>query len=238
MLAGCLALLAGAAMTLAAIETASAAAFLAGTAVAGAGSGTGFFLGAYRILTPLAGSGQRASLIAAIWIVFYLAFSVPVVIAGAAITHFGLHRTAVVYSAALTGAGRGGRGQLPVPQAPPGPGSTGSAGQPASRRRRHARTVTDDRDERDVGGRSPQREAERDRSRLAPRRPSGEAGGSPDLSLVGKKEHVMKAIAIDDFGAPPSLHDLPVPEPGEGEVLVRVRASSVNGFDVAVAGGT
>jgi len=58
-----------------------------------------------------------------------------------------------------------------------------------------------------------------------------------DLSLVGKKEHEMKAIAIDDFGAPPSLHDLPIPEPGEGEVLVRVRASSVNGFDVAVAGG-
>jgi hypothetical protein len=56
--------------------------------VAGAGSGTGFFLGAYRILTPLAGPGQRASLIAASWIVFYLAFSVPVVIAGAAITHF------------------------------------------------------------------------------------------------------------------------------------------------------
>ena len=54
-----------------------------------------------------------------------------------------------------------------------------------------------------------------------------------DMSLVGKKEHVMKAIAIDDFGAPPSLHDLPVPEPGEGEVLVRVRTSSVNGFDVA-----
>jgi MFS family permease len=101
MLAGCLALLAGAVMTLAAIETASAAAFLAGTAVAGAGSGTGFFLGAYRILTPLAGPGQRAGLIAASWIVFYLAFSVPVVIAGVAVTHFGLHRTAVVYSAAL-----------------------------------------------------------------------------------------------------------------------------------------
>src|SRR5271167_3116803 len=47
----------------------------------------------------------------------------------------------------------------------------------------------------------------------------------------------MEAIAIDDFGAPPSLHDLPVPAPGEGEVLVRVLASSVNGFDVAVAGG-
>ena len=30
---------------------------------------------------------------------------------------------------------------------------------------------------------------------------------------------------------------MPKPEPGPGEVLVRVRASSVNGFDVAVAAG-
>jgi hypothetical protein len=101
MLAGCLTLVAGAAMTLAAIETASAAAFLAGTAVAGTGSGMAFFLGAYRILTPLASPGQRAGLISASWIVFYLAFSIPVLIAGVAVTHFGLHRTAVVYSAAL-----------------------------------------------------------------------------------------------------------------------------------------
>jgi len=101
MLAGCLFLLVGAVMTLAATETASAAAFLAGGAVAGAGVGTGFFLGAYRILTALASPGQRAGLIAAIWIVYYLAFSVPVVIAGVATTHFGLHHTAEVYSAAL-----------------------------------------------------------------------------------------------------------------------------------------
>jgi len=47
----------------------------------------------------------------------------------------------------------------------------------------------------------------------------------------------MKAIAIDYSGAPPSLHDLPVPHPGVSEVPVRVRASSVNGLDVAVAGG-
>ena len=101
MLAGCLTLLAGAVMTLAAIQTASAAAFLAGTALAGAGVGMGFFLGAYRILTALADPGQRAGLVAAIWIIFYLAFSVPVVAAGVATTHFGLHQTAVVYSAAL-----------------------------------------------------------------------------------------------------------------------------------------
>jgi hypothetical protein len=101
MLVGCLFLLVGAVMTLAAIQTTSAAAFLVGTAVAGAGLGTGFFLGSYRILTALASPGHRAGLVAAIWIVYYLAFSVPVVAAGVATTHFGLHQTAVVYSAAL-----------------------------------------------------------------------------------------------------------------------------------------
>jgi NADPH:quinone reductase-like Zn-dependent oxidoreductase len=48
----------------------------------------------------------------------------------------------------------------------------------------------------------------------------------------------MKAIAIAHQGAQPTLvRDLPIPEPAEGEVLVRVRASSVNGFDLAVANG-
>jgi NADPH:quinone reductase-like Zn-dependent oxidoreductase len=47
----------------------------------------------------------------------------------------------------------------------------------------------------------------------------------------------MRAIAIHDYGRQPTLTDLPTPEPGPGEVLVRVQASSLNGFDVAVAGG-
>src|SRR5580704_17111503 len=143
MLVGCLTLVAGAAMTLAAIETASAAAFLAGTAVAGAGSGTAFFLGAYRILTPLASPGQRASLIAASWIVFYLAFSIPVVIAGVAVTHFGLHRTAVVYSAALAVLATAAAGSFlsrrrsPLrPAIPASPGLPAGAARPAPRRRR------------------------------------------------------------------------------------------------------
>jgi hypothetical protein len=42
---------------------------------------------------------QRARLIAAIFIVCYLAFSVPVVVAGVAVTHVGLHLTALVYCA-------------------------------------------------------------------------------------------------------------------------------------------
>jgi hypothetical protein len=75
--------------------------------VAGAGVGTGSFLGAYRILTALAGPGQRPGLVADIWIVLYLAFSVPVVAAGVATTHFGVRQTAEANSAALAAAAAG-----------------------------------------------------------------------------------------------------------------------------------
>ncbi|RJL27176.1 NADP-dependent oxidoreductase [Bailinhaonella thermotolerans] len=47
----------------------------------------------------------------------------------------------------------------------------------------------------------------------------------------------MRAVAFGGFGERPELTDLPVPEPGPGEVLVEVRASTVNGFDLAVLGG-
>ncbi|MFI9814494.1 NADP-dependent oxidoreductase [Saccharothrix variisporea] len=47
----------------------------------------------------------------------------------------------------------------------------------------------------------------------------------------------MRAVAFSEFGAAPALTELPVPEPGPGEVLVRVHASSVNGFDLGVLGG-
>jgi hypothetical protein len=100
MLAGCLTLVAGAVVTLAAIETTSAIAFLAGTAVAGAGFGTAM-LGAFRTISALAVPGQRAGLVAAYFIASYAAFSIPVVIAGIATTHFGLHRTALVYCAVI-----------------------------------------------------------------------------------------------------------------------------------------
>ncbi|MGK5550352.1 NADP-dependent oxidoreductase [Actinomadura kijaniata] len=47
----------------------------------------------------------------------------------------------------------------------------------------------------------------------------------------------MRAVVFNDFGETPALSDLPVPRPGTGEVLVRVGASSLNGFDLGAMGG-
>jgi len=47
----------------------------------------------------------------------------------------------------------------------------------------------------------------------------------------------MKAFAIDEFGQPGSLHDVPVPEPADGQVRVRVAAAGLNPFDNAVVQG-
>ena len=47
----------------------------------------------------------------------------------------------------------------------------------------------------------------------------------------------MRAFTMIDVDAAPALTDLDLPEPADGEVRVRVRAASVNGFDLAVAAG-
>ena len=48
----------------------------------------------------------------------------------------------------------------------------------------------------------------------------------------------MRAVIWNELGAQPALRDdLPEPTPGAGEVLVRVRASSVNPVDNAIAAG-
>jgi|HubBroStandDraft_6_1064221.scaffolds.fasta_scaffold126976_1 MFS family permease len=100
MLAGCLLLLAGLAVTFAAIAATTAAVFLAGTAVAGVGTGL-TLLGVNRSLIPLAPPGQRAGLVAAIFIISFLGLSIPALIAGVATAHVGLHRTALAYCAAV-----------------------------------------------------------------------------------------------------------------------------------------
>ena len=137
MLAGCLCLLAGMAVTFGAIATTTSPAFLIGTTVAGVGFGLAF-QGSFRMITALAKPDDRAGLVTAIYIVGYLAFSIPALIAGVATTHFGLHPTALVYSASLAilaaaAVGillfhRGGKPTRPAPARhalmPPGPCTT------------------------------------------------------------------------------------------------------------------
>ena len=99
----------GALITFAGILTRESAVLLVGTAVAGIGWGPAF-MGAYGAIVGIVGPADRAGLIASIYAVGYLAFSVPAVIAGIASSHYGLHDTALVYSvsvAALAAIGGG-----------------------------------------------------------------------------------------------------------------------------------
>jgi MFS family permease len=97
MLGGCLVLIAGAVVTFTSIELGTPAVFLVGTAVAGLGFGPAF-MGAYRAVVALAVPDDRAGLIAAIYVVSYLATGIPAVIGGIATSRYGLSRTAFVYS--------------------------------------------------------------------------------------------------------------------------------------------
>lgn len=41
----------------------------------------------------------------------------------------------------------------------------------------------------------------------------------------------MRAFAFDDYASPGSIHELADPEPGEGQVRIRIAAASINPFD-------
>lgn len=47
----------------------------------------------------------------------------------------------------------------------------------------------------------------------------------------------MKVFALSESGQPAQIHDVETPTPAAGEVRVRVRAASLNGFDLGVASG-
>jgi MFS family permease len=100
MTGGSVTLFAGVAVTFVAIATSTAPTFLAGTALSGVGFGLAF-VGAYRTTVAPAAADQLAGLVTAIYIASYFAFGIPAVLAGLASTHFGLHDTALVYSAAV-----------------------------------------------------------------------------------------------------------------------------------------
>lgn len=97
---GLSAMIAGVALALVALDAGSTGLFLLATAVAGLGFGPAF-AGAFRALSTRAAVAERGGLVSSILAVAYLAFSLPAVAAGAAVTQLGLRDTADVYGIAL-----------------------------------------------------------------------------------------------------------------------------------------
>ncbi|KFE57620.1 MFS transporter [Pseudomonas syringae] len=74
--------------------------FFVGTVIAGIGFGSGF-LGALRLLLPLAKAHERAGLMSTFYVLSYLAFCIPALIAGLSAHSFGLIATTNAYGSVV-----------------------------------------------------------------------------------------------------------------------------------------
>jgi MFS family permease len=97
---GLTALILGVALALLALNDGSTALFLLATGIAGLGFGPAF-AGAFRAISNRAPADQRAALVASVYVASYLAYSLPALAAGIAVTQLGLHEAANIYGAAL-----------------------------------------------------------------------------------------------------------------------------------------
>ncbi|MGI8333771.1 MFS transporter [Actinomadura scrupuli] len=97
-------LTAGAALALAGVEADSAALAGAGTVLSGVGFGASA-LACFGTLARLSAPEERGELFAVVYVIAYLAFSLPAVAAGFASTSVGLHTTAVVYGLGVVALG-------------------------------------------------------------------------------------------------------------------------------------
>ena len=100
LLAGALVFTVGVAGTIGALFTTWTALLFASSVVCGFGFGAAF-LGAVATITAGVAPGHRAGLLASIFVVGYLAFSLPAIAAGMAVGAFGLVRAAEVYGAVV-----------------------------------------------------------------------------------------------------------------------------------------
>ncbi|EPJ88128.1 MULTISPECIES: MFS transporter [Pseudomonas] len=90
----------GVAVILAAVNAGWLWLFFVGTVIAGIGFGASF-LAALRLLLPLAHAHERAGLMSAFYVLSYLAFCVPALVAGFSARTFGLIATTNVYGAVV-----------------------------------------------------------------------------------------------------------------------------------------
>jgi MFS family permease len=93
---GSAAIAVGALLFVFALAWSSVALFVLASIVGGGGFGTGY-LGSIRSVSQLAELRERAGLISAVYVVSYLAFSIPALVAGVLATHIGLRHTSFGY---------------------------------------------------------------------------------------------------------------------------------------------
>jgi MFS family permease len=93
-------LIGGVGVSLLGVWAGSIAILVTGSVIAGIGLGPAFsaFL---RTVTPLAAPEERGELLSATYVLIYLSFSIPAMIAGLAVTIFGLEATAYAYGLAV-----------------------------------------------------------------------------------------------------------------------------------------
>ncbi|MFE9957580.1 MFS transporter [Micromonospora sp. NPDC005299] len=101
MLTGITALVVGMIITLVSVAADSIAGFFVGLAFGGVGFGGGF-QGSLKTVTPLVEAHERASVLSLLYIVCYVGFGLPTVVAGFLVVHGGgLRRTAEEYAVAV-----------------------------------------------------------------------------------------------------------------------------------------
>lgn len=93
---GAILLATGVAITLAGVTKQSVVLMMLGTLIAGVGFGSSYS-GSFRTLLPLAMGHERAGLLAAYFVLSYLAFAIPTVLAGFGAPTFGLIMTSKIY---------------------------------------------------------------------------------------------------------------------------------------------
>lgn len=103
---GTVLLFGGAGLLVLAVAASSLTIFIVAAVTAGLGFGPAY-LGAFRTVSQLAAPHERAALISAIYVVSYLAFSIPALLAGLVITDEGLRGTSLVYGAVVAAVAAG-----------------------------------------------------------------------------------------------------------------------------------
>jgi MFS family permease len=88
-------------LVLYAVSVGSTPLFFAGSVVLGTGWGPSYMAG-FRAIAALAPPQHRAEILAALFVVNYLFFSLPAMIAGIVATHFGLHTATLAFGAVVT----------------------------------------------------------------------------------------------------------------------------------------